>query len=161
MFLSFGKFFDKIKFNCISKVDYLYLIYLMLKNLKTKIKLFCFRCLMTLWMLPKMKKSLCIFGTHLWESKGRICWSLLVLSSFLSYVSFLVSFYLLLALGCQSVLEKGQHIFLEIFILKSYTVICRVLADGHIPWACEAFSKLHGEGLVSSQALFWYHSCST
>ncbi|XP_048320068.2 polycomb group protein EMF2B isoform X2 [Ziziphus jujuba] len=31
----------------------------------------------------------------------------------------------------------------------------RVLADGHIPWACEAFSKLHGEELVSSQALFW------
>ncbi|KAH7514237.1 hypothetical protein FEM48_Zijuj11G0067400 [Ziziphus jujuba var. spinosa] len=30
----------------------------------------------------------------------------------------------------------------------------RVLADGHIPWACEAFSKLHGEELVSSQALF-------
>uniref|UniRef100_A0A3Q7FLF2 Polycomb protein VEFS-Box domain-containing protein n=1 Tax=Solanum lycopersicum TaxID=4081 RepID=A0A3Q7FLF2_SOLLC len=21
----------------------------------------------------------------------------------------------------------------------------RVLADGHIPWACEAFSKLHGQ----------------
>ncbi|KAF3448270.1 hypothetical protein FNV43_RR08983 [Rhamnella rubrinervis] len=31
----------------------------------------------------------------------------------------------------------------------------RVLADGHIPWACEAFSKLHGQELVSSQALFW------
>lgn len=31
----------------------------------------------------------------------------------------------------------------------------RVLADGHIPWACEAFSKLHGQKLVSSQPLFW------
>ncbi|XP_022941018.1 polycomb group protein EMBRYONIC FLOWER 2-like isoform X1 [Cucurbita moschata] len=31
----------------------------------------------------------------------------------------------------------------------------RVLADGHVPWACEAFSKLHGKELVSSPALFW------
>ncbi|KDP39929.1 hypothetical protein JCGZ_03460 [Jatropha curcas] len=31
----------------------------------------------------------------------------------------------------------------------------RVLADGHIPWACEAFSKLHGWQLVGSPALFW------
>ncbi|KAG5248892.1 polycomb group protein EMBRYONIC FLOWER [Salix suchowensis] len=31
----------------------------------------------------------------------------------------------------------------------------RVLADGHIPWACEAFSKLHGQELVISPALFW------
>ncbi|XP_062073901.1 polycomb group protein EMBRYONIC FLOWER 2-like isoform X2 [Humulus lupulus] len=31
----------------------------------------------------------------------------------------------------------------------------RVLADGHIPWACEAFSKLHGEELISSKPLFW------
>ncbi|CAB4279455.1 unnamed protein product [Prunus armeniaca] len=30
-----------------------------------------------------------------------------------------------------------------------------VLADGHVPWACEAFSKLHGQELVSSPALFW------
>lgn len=29
----------------------------------------------------------------------------------------------------------------------------RVLADGHIPWACEAFSKLHGQELVGSPAL--------
>uniref|UniRef100_K7LMW8 Uncharacterized protein n=1 Tax=Glycine max TaxID=3847 RepID=K7LMW8_SOYBN len=32
----------------------------------------------------------------------------------------------------------------------------RVLADGHVPWACEAFSKLHGKELISSPALFWY-----
>ncbi|KAK7859844.1 polycomb group protein embryonic flower 2 [Quercus suber] len=31
----------------------------------------------------------------------------------------------------------------------------RVLADGHVPWACEAFSKLHKQELVSSPALFW------
>ncbi|KAG4993246.1 hypothetical protein AAZX31_11G036300 [Glycine max] len=31
----------------------------------------------------------------------------------------------------------------------------RVLADGHVPWACEAFSKLHGKELISSPALFW------
>ncbi|KAJ8754412.1 hypothetical protein K2173_002863 [Erythroxylum novogranatense] len=31
----------------------------------------------------------------------------------------------------------------------------RVLADGHVPWACEAFSKLHGQELMLSPALFW------
>lgn len=31
----------------------------------------------------------------------------------------------------------------------------RVLADGHIPWACEAFSRLHGQDLVRSPALVW------
>ncbi|XP_030533188.1 polycomb group protein EMBRYONIC FLOWER 2 isoform X7 [Rhodamnia argentea] len=31
----------------------------------------------------------------------------------------------------------------------------RVLADGHIPWACEAFSKLHGNDLVRAPALIW------
>ncbi|XP_058104295.1 polycomb group protein EMF2B-like isoform X2 [Magnolia sinica] len=31
----------------------------------------------------------------------------------------------------------------------------RVLADGHIPWACEAFSKLHGRDLVRAPALIW------
>ncbi|XP_014521268.1 polycomb group protein EMBRYONIC FLOWER 2 isoform X4 [Vigna radiata var. radiata] len=31
----------------------------------------------------------------------------------------------------------------------------RVLADGHVPWACEAFSKLHGKELVTSPTLFW------
>ncbi|KAF7810058.1 polycomb group protein EMBRYONIC FLOWER 2-like [Senna tora] len=30
-----------------------------------------------------------------------------------------------------------------------------VLADGHVPWACEAFSKLHGKELISSSTLFW------
>ncbi|KAK9275790.1 hypothetical protein L1049_023059 [Liquidambar formosana] len=30
-----------------------------------------------------------------------------------------------------------------------------VLADGHVPWACEAFSKLHGQELVRAPALFW------
>nr|ABD85300.1 embryonic flower 2 [Yucca filamentosa] len=31
----------------------------------------------------------------------------------------------------------------------------RVLADGHIPWACEAFSRLHGQDLVQAPALVW------
>ncbi|KAI3783830.1 hypothetical protein L1987_42918 [Smallanthus sonchifolius] len=31
----------------------------------------------------------------------------------------------------------------------------RVLADGHTPWACEAFSKLHGQDFVQNPALLW------
>ncbi|MQL96717.1 hypothetical protein Taro_029404 [Colocasia esculenta] len=31
----------------------------------------------------------------------------------------------------------------------------RVLADGHIPWACEAFTKLHGHDFVREPALMW------
>ncbi|KAL2540020.1 Polycomb group protein [Abeliophyllum distichum] len=31
----------------------------------------------------------------------------------------------------------------------------RVLADGHIPWACEAFSTLHGMDLVQTPAVLW------
>ncbi|GAV61307.1 VEFS-Box domain-containing protein [Cephalotus follicularis] len=31
----------------------------------------------------------------------------------------------------------------------------RVLADGHVPWACEAFSQLHRQKLAQSPALFW------
>lgn len=31
----------------------------------------------------------------------------------------------------------------------------RVLADGHIPWACEAFSRLHGHSLVQAPTLMW------
>ncbi|CAM9002494.1 unnamed protein product [Rhodiola kirilowii] len=31
----------------------------------------------------------------------------------------------------------------------------KVLADGHVPWACEAFSKLHGQELVRAPTLFW------
>ncbi|XP_076955652.1 polycomb group protein EMBRYONIC FLOWER 2-like isoform X2 [Bidens hawaiensis] len=31
----------------------------------------------------------------------------------------------------------------------------RVLADGHIPWACEAFSKLHGPDLVEAPPVLW------
>ncbi|KAJ8426414.1 hypothetical protein Cgig2_023530 [Carnegiea gigantea] len=30
-----------------------------------------------------------------------------------------------------------------------------VLADGHIPWACEAFSRLHGHSLVQAPTLMW------
>ncbi|KAK9724411.1 hypothetical protein RND81_05G070300 [Saponaria officinalis] len=31
----------------------------------------------------------------------------------------------------------------------------RVFADGHIPWACEAFSQLHGRNLVLAPTLIW------
>ncbi|XP_076898639.1 polycomb group protein EMBRYONIC FLOWER 2-like [Bidens hawaiensis] len=31
----------------------------------------------------------------------------------------------------------------------------RVLADSHVPWACEAFSKLHGPLFVQNPALTW------
>ncbi|XP_059650980.1 polycomb group protein EMBRYONIC FLOWER 2-like isoform X3 [Cornus florida] len=31
----------------------------------------------------------------------------------------------------------------------------RVLADGHISWACEAFSKFHGQDLARAPALLW------
>nr|XP_034898486.1 polycomb group protein EMBRYONIC FLOWER 2-like isoform X4 [Populus alba] len=31
----------------------------------------------------------------------------------------------------------------------------RVLADGHIPWACEAFTRLHGHDLFLTPALMW------
>ncbi|XP_049376515.1 polycomb group protein EMBRYONIC FLOWER 2-like isoform X2 [Solanum stenotomum] len=31
----------------------------------------------------------------------------------------------------------------------------RVLADGHIPWACEAFSKLHGQMFAQAPASLW------
>ncbi|KAJ9546241.1 hypothetical protein OSB04_025948 [Centaurea solstitialis] len=31
----------------------------------------------------------------------------------------------------------------------------RVLADGHIPWACEAFSKLHGKDFLQNPKLLW------
>ncbi|KAJ0764612.1 putative transcription factor C2H2 family [Helianthus annuus] len=31
----------------------------------------------------------------------------------------------------------------------------RVLADGHISWSCEAFSKLHGQDLVQAPSLLW------
>ncbi|KAF8709787.1 hypothetical protein HU200_029496 [Digitaria exilis] len=31
----------------------------------------------------------------------------------------------------------------------------RVLADGHIPWVCEAFSRCHGQHLVQKPALLW------
>nr|ABD98791.1 polycomb group protein EMF2 [Eschscholzia californica] len=38
---------------------------------------------------------------------------------------------------------------------NSFTRKQRVLADGHIPWACEAFSRLHGRYLVQSPQLSW------
>ncbi|ESQ43452.1 hypothetical protein EUTSA_v10012944mg [Eutrema salsugineum] len=31
----------------------------------------------------------------------------------------------------------------------------RILADGHIPWACEAFSRLHGPVMIRTPNLIW------
>ncbi|CAN8302285.1 unnamed protein product [Cochlearia groenlandica] len=31
----------------------------------------------------------------------------------------------------------------------------RILADGHIPWACEAFSRLHGPIMIKTKKLYW------
>ncbi|KAM3686913.1 hypothetical protein ACB098_10G038300 [Castanea mollissima] len=45
--------------------------------------------------------------------------------------------------------KKLMHLW-NAFVRKQ-----RVLADGHVPWACEAFSKLHKQELISSPALFW------
>ncbi|XP_022922803.1 polycomb group protein EMBRYONIC FLOWER 2-like isoform X4 [Cucurbita moschata] len=41
------------------------------------------------------------------------------------------------------------------FVRKQRVSVLKVLADGHIPWACEAFSKLHGPNLVKTPSLLW------
>ena len=48
---------------------------------------------------------------------------------------------------------------LVIFVLSFLKFACdgvRVLADAHVPWACEAFSDIHGEELVQNPKLNWY-----
>lgn len=59
------------------------------------------------------------------------------------------------------VLSEAHSFLCENFNNKRnvYLYSGRVLADGHVSWACEAFSKLHGQELVSSPALFWYFFC--
>lgn len=54
--------------------------------------------------------------------------------------------------------SKYSHIFSFLFLCANkISTICgdSVLADGHIPWACEAFTKLHGHDLVQAPALNW------
>ncbi|XWS60143.1 hypothetical protein CRYUN_Cryun07bG0009300 [Craigia yunnanensis] len=48
---------------------------------------------------------------------------------------------------------KGEKQIMHLW--NSFVRKQRVLADGHIPWACEAFSKLHGRDLVKAPALIW------
>ena len=48
--------------------------------------------------------------------------------------------------------HKAYLFFAEAFFWDYYF---RVLADGHIPWACEAFSRLHGHNLIQAPALIW------
>lgn len=61
----------------------------------------------------------------------------------------------------QLLFHPAFFLFVEFSYGNFFLRFVRVLADGHIPWACEAFSKLHGRELVLSQALFWYFSCVT
>lgn len=56
------------------------------------------------------------------------------------------------------VLAKYSHTFSFLFLCAnkiSTTCGDSVLADGHIPWACEAFTKLYGHDLVQAPALKW------
>ncbi|XP_074291059.1 polycomb group protein EMBRYONIC FLOWER 2 isoform X1 [Silene latifolia] len=46
--------------------------------------------------------------------------------------------------------EKQMMHLWNSFVRKQH-----VIADGHIPWACEAFSRLHGPDLVQVPALIW------
>lgn len=43
------------------------------------------------------------------------------------------------------------HLWLKIVYLYG-----RVLADAHIPWACEAFTNLHIKDLLETPQLCWY-----
>ncbi|XP_047323449.1 polycomb group protein EMBRYONIC FLOWER 2-like [Impatiens glandulifera] len=46
--------------------------------------------------------------------------------------------------------EKEMMLMWNTFARKQ-----RIIADGHMPWACVAFSKLHGRALVDSPSLLW------
>ncbi|KAA3458175.1 polycomb group protein EMBRYONIC FLOWER 2 isoform X1 [Gossypium australe] len=67
-----------------------------------------------------------------------------------------------IALRCSSMLQMLDD-FVDVtkdekqimHLWNSFVRKQRVLADGHIPWACEAFSKLHGQDLVKAPALIW------
>ncbi|XP_013600177.1 PREDICTED: polycomb group protein VERNALIZATION 2-like isoform X1 [Brassica oleracea var. oleracea] len=49
--------------------------------------------------------------------------------------------------------NKNEKRFMHLW--NSFVRKQRVVADGHIPWACEAFSKFHKEELLHSSPLFW------
>uniref|UniRef100_A0A7N0UWT9 Embryonic flower 2 n=2 Tax=Kalanchoe fedtschenkoi TaxID=63787 RepID=A0A7N0UWT9_KALFE len=49
--------------------------------------------------------------------------------------------------------SKDEKQFMHLW--NSFVRKQKVLADGHVPWACEAFSKLHGQELVRAPTLFW------
>ncbi|XP_057978233.1 polycomb group protein EMBRYONIC FLOWER 2-like isoform X2 [Malania oleifera] len=48
---------------------------------------------------------------------------------------------------------KDEKHFMHLW--NSFVRKQRVLADGHVPWACKAFTKLHVRELVEAPALFW------
>ncbi|XP_010531666.1 PREDICTED: polycomb group protein VERNALIZATION 2 [Tarenaya hassleriana] len=49
--------------------------------------------------------------------------------------------------------SKDEKRFMHLW--NSFVRKQRVIADGHVPWACEAFSKLHGKELLRCPPLFW------
>ncbi|XBI86145.1 hypothetical protein VPH35_094156 [Triticum aestivum] len=51
--------------------------------------------------------------------------------------------------------DVTDHEKLIMHMWNSFVRKQRVLADGHIPWACEAFSRLHGKHLVQNPPLLW------
>ncbi|KAF7149084.1 hypothetical protein RHSIM_Rhsim03G0160600 [Rhododendron simsii] len=87
---------------------------------------------------------------HLWNSfvrKQRIAHAVHI-SSHLAYV----------AVCCQKPSKYPTHFRKLIgprLVVQVLGLSKMVLADGHIPWACEAFSKLHGQDLVQAPALLW------
>ncbi|XP_052185326.1 polycomb group protein EMBRYONIC FLOWER 2 [Diospyros lotus] len=42
-----------------------------------------------------------------------------------------------------------------VLLWNSFVRRQRVLVDGHVPWACEAFTKLHSQKLVREPSLLW------
>ncbi|KAI3800061.1 hypothetical protein L1987_35368 [Smallanthus sonchifolius] len=52
--------------------------------------------------------------------------------------------------------DVSQHNKRMMHLWNSFKRKQRVLADAHMPWACEAFSTHHREDLVHSPQLFWY-----
>ncbi|MFS8013330.1 putative polycomb protein, VEFS-Box [Helianthus anomalus] len=54
--------------------------------------------------------------------------------------------------------DATQHEKLLMHLWNSFKRKQRVVADGHIPWACEAFSTQHRQDFLQSPELFMYVS---
>lgn len=79
--------------------------------------------------------------------KWNLIWILFcsLISHFFFYLFYLFFFFIFIP-------HKAYLFFAEAFVWDYYF---RVLADDHIPWACEAFSRLHGHNLIQAPALIW------